>query len=319
MENNDQKNEEKITIANAIETFLRRGVAKNLSPKTTITYEGRLGVFQSFIGHDTYVSKINLDMIDCYALYLKENGSRNDITVYSYLRDLRTFLNYCMERGYLAKFKISLPKVDKKIKETYTDEELAVLLTKPDVDYLSRGSEYKIWVFTNFLLATGSRISSALDVRVEDLNFSSGLIQMNKTKSRKSQIIPMSSALAEVLQKYLASRQCDAGEYLFSNKSGGKADIRTYQGMLARYNRNRGIAKTSAHLYRHTFAKKWILNGGDMFRLQKILGHSDLSMVRNYVEMFGNEIAIDFNKFNPLDNILSNKTKQNSKEDLSDD
>ena len=73
--------------------------------------------------------------------------------------------------------------------------------------------------------------------------------------------------------------------------------------MLATYNRNRGVKKTSAHLYRHTFAKRWILNGGDIFRLQKILGHSDLAVVKEYVEMFGQDLSRDFGKFNPLDTL----------------
>ena len=116
-------------------------------------------------------------------------------------------------------------------------------------------------------------------------------------------MIPMSVILATVLQEYLVYRKGGAGDYLFCNSYGDKGERRTYQAMLASYNKSRGVSKTSAHLYRHTFAKKWILNGGDIFRLQKILGHSDLSMVREYVNMFGNELSLDFNRFNPLDNM----------------
>ncbi|MCL2697847.1 MAG: tyrosine-type recombinase/integrase, partial [Oscillospiraceae bacterium] len=56
------------------------------------------------------------------------------------------------------------------------------------------------------------------------------------------------------------------------------------------YNRNRGVEKTSIHLFRHIFAKNWIMNGGDIFRLQKILGHSSLEMVKEYVSMLGVDI-----------------------------
>lgn len=63
------------------------------------------------------------------------------------------------------------------------------------------------------------------------------------------------------------------------------------------------MEKTSIHLYRHTFAKKWILAGGDIFRLQKILGHSSLDVVKEYVEMFTNDLQKDFDKFNALEQI----------------
>ena len=76
---------------------------------------------------------------------------------------------------------------------------------------------------------------------------------------------------------------------------------------MYRYHKKRGVEKTSAHAYRHTFAKLWILNGGDIFRLQKILGHSSIEMVRNYVEMFSEDLKKDFAVYNPLDNFLKEK------------
>jgi len=274
-----------------------------LSEKTIKMYVQRIQPFLSFIGgENTLTSSIAPDAIDDYSIFLRETGNRNEITVTSHLRDLRVFLYHCMDEGHLPPFKIKLPKTTKEIKETHTDEELKKLLRKPSLKTCDF-TEYKTWVFTNYLMATGNRISSILNIKISDLDFENALIQINKTKNRKAQIIPMSSTLSTILQEYLIYRKGELADYLFCNTSGGMANIRTYQESLAKYNNNRGVAKTSAHLYRHTFAKKWILNGGDIFRLQKILGHSDLTMVREYVNMFGNELSLDFNRFNPLDNM----------------
>jgi integrase/recombinase XerD len=209
-----------------------------------------------------------------------------------------------MEMEYLSNFKIPIPKVDKKLKETYTDTELKALLKKPDLKTCNF-SEYKIWVFSNYLLATGNRISTALSLKIEDIDFTNGIIQLNQTKNRTSQLIPLSSVLEKILKEYLRYRKGTLKDFVFCNSFGAQGDKRTYQEMLASYNRERGVEKTSAHLYRHTFAKKWILNGGDIFRLQKILGHSDLTVVKEYVQMFGQDLAIDFDKFNPLDRTVS--------------
>jgi len=78
---------------------------------------------------------------------------------------------------------------------------------------------------------------------------------------------------------------------------------RSLQTAIGRYNQKRGISKTSIHLFRHTFAKNWILNGGDMFRLQKILGHNSIEIVKHYVNMYGGDLKNNFDVFNPLDNI----------------
>lgn len=92
-------------------------------------------------------------------------------------------------------------------------------------------------------------------------------------------------------------------DYAFPNTYGGKLMVRS----LMYYNRRRGVEKTGVHRWRHTFAKNWILNGGDIFRLQKILGHSDMTIVRNYVNMFTNDVQMDFDEFNPLEKIKVDK------------
>jgi integrase/recombinase XerD len=215
-----------------------------------------------------------------------------------------------MENGNIAPtFTIRMLKTDKKIKPTYNNEELSLLLKKPNKDKCNF-TDFRIWALSNYLLATGNRISSALDLRICDIDFTSGIIQINKTKNRKSQLIPLSKALEGVLNEYLSIRGGEPTDYIFCNSFGEKGDMRSYEELIAKYNTKRGITKTSAHLYRHTFAKNWILNGGDIFRLQKILGHSDLTVVKEYVNMFSNDLSIDFDKFNPLDNLNINISKK---------
>ena len=61
--------------------------------------------------------------------------------------------------------------------------------------------------------------------------------------------------------------------------------------------------RISSHTWRHTFAKNYLLNGGDVFSLQKIMGHSDISTTRKYLNLNENEIKQQHDKFNPLDNL----------------
>lgn len=63
---------------------------------------------------------------------------------------------------------------------------------------------------------------------------------------------------------------------------------------------------------RHSFSKQYILNHGDVFKLQKILNHSDLDMVRNYVNMFTSDIQKDFNEFNPLETLNKHTNMNNN-------
>lgn len=293
-----------LSIQEAFDLFIRKCKIKNLTDLSISSYEKKMVHFYEFIDKSEPITAVTKDTVDDYILWLRENTEANDITINSYLRSVRAFLYFCMEDRYIPTFKIQLIKAEKKIKETYTDDELMRLLEKPDIDNCSF-SCYKTWVFENYLLGTGNRISTALDLHIGDINFQSGVIILRKTKNRKQQIIPLSATLAEILQGYLQIRGGEADDYVFCNEYGEQASCRTYQQLVRRYNRKRGVEKTSCHTFRHTFAKNWILNSGDMFRLQKILGHSDLTVTKEYVNMFGQDLQMDFEKFNPLDNLKS--------------
>lgn len=297
-----------LSIQEAFEMFIRKCKIKNLTDLSISSYEKKMVHFYEFIDKNEPITTITSYTVDDYILWLRENTEANDITINSYLRSVRAFLYYCMECNYIPTFKIKLIKADKKIKETYTDDELMRLLQKPDTNNCSF-SCYKTWVFENYLLGTGNRISTALDLHIGDINFQSGVIVLRKTKNRKQQIIPLSNTLADILQEYLQIRGGEDEDYLFCNEYGQQASCRTYQQLVRRYNIKRNVNKTSCHTFRHTFAKNWILNSGDMFRLQKILGHSDLTVTKEYVNMFGQDLQLDFEKFNPLDKIV----KQNRK------
>lgn len=294
------------TIQQAFDLFIRKCKVKNLTELSIESYKKKIIHFYEFMDGETSLATITSDTIDDYILWLRDNTHANDITINSYLRAVRAFLYYCMECNYLPSFKISLIKAEKKIKETYTDEELERLLQKPDLDTCSF-SCYKTWVFENYLLGTGNRISTALDVHIGDINFESGMITLRKTKNRKQQIIPLSHTLADILQEYLVIRGGEEEDYLFCNEYGEQASCRTYQQLVRRYNIKRNVNKTSCHLFRHTYAKFAVMHGMDVFRLQRILGHSDLTVTKEYVAMFGQDLQMDFEKYNPLDNMKKNK------------
>ncbi|MFC2123055.1 tyrosine-type recombinase/integrase [Bacteroidota bacterium] len=67
------------------------------------------------------------------------------------------------------------------------------------------------------------------------------------------------------------------------------------------------VCRLHAHLCRHTFATRFLINGGDVFTLQQILGHSTLEMVRHYVNLASSHITIQHQRFSPLDHLSLRK------------
>ena len=292
-----------LTFDEAFDKFIRKCKVKNLTEKSIRSYEQKIRPFEEFCTEKNIaLSEINADTVDDFTVWVRETHKANDISVNSYLRTVRAFTYYCMDNNYIVRFKVHIPKATKKAKETYSDAELAVLLKKPNKKSCTF-TEFKIWTFENFLLGTGVRLSTALDIQIKDIKFEDDLIFLGTTKNRIQQYIPLSRSLAVILKDYLEVRGGNPTDYLFCNAYGNKANERTYQQMVQKYNTDRGIDRTSIHAFRHTFARLYIMNGGNAFVLQKLMGHSDISVTKEYVELFGTDLAVDYDRLNPLDNL----------------
>lgn len=236
----------------------------------------------------------------------------NSVTVNTNIRAIRAVCYYFMRLGYMNEFKISEIKVDKEIIETYSDVEINLLIKKPDVKKCNF-IEFKNYVICNFLLSTGCRALTLTNLKVSDLDFENQVIKYTHTRNRRQQIVPMSNSIKIILIEYLQYREIENYEdYLFVNAYGEQLKVDLLSQNLCDYNRKRGVNKTGVHRWRHTFAKKWIIGSGDgkagdIFRLQKILGHSSMDIVKNYVEMFTEDLQKDFNEFNPLEQMVEHK------------
>ena len=111
-------------------------------------------------------------------------------------------------------------------------------------------------------------------------------------------------------------RKADMEDYLFCNTYGDFLSEDALRNSIEFYNKRRGVKKTSIHLFRHTFARKYLVDcGGNAFTLQKLLGHSTLDMTKHYCTIFDADIAKNFDSFSPLEkmNANSRRIRMNSK------
>lgn len=290
------------TLSESFEHFIRKCKVKNLSEVSIKSYQQKTRQFFDFFGEDRKISEVNITAIEDFILWLRSRESCGDIAINSVLRAVRAWLYFCMDNEYLPRFKVQLIKCETPVKKTYSDSALLVLLRKPDKKNCAF-VEFRTWALINFLVGTGVRVSTAVNVKISDINFQDGTILLRQVKNRRQQIIPLGKQLASVLEEYLTVRGGEPSDYLFCNEYGQQSTVKAQQTATRKYNLKRGIDTTSLHSFRHTFAKNWVLSGGDVFRLQKIMGHSDLSVTRQYVAMFGGDLQMNFEKFNPLDRL----------------
>lgn len=216
----------------------------------------------------------------------------SEITVCTHFRDYRAIAYWLMNKGYIDKREIALKNVESDIKEVYSDSEIAKLLRKPKAD--CSFVEYRNWVVIHHFLATGNRISTVCAIKLKDIDWHDGMLSIQVQKNKRKTRIPLESTYLKVLREYVDTWLTnDDGDYLceylfpsaFINAPEQMSRV-TLGRSIAEYNKSRKVAKTSAHLFRHTFAKHWIMSGKDLHSLQKMLGHSTLDMVTHYANLY---------------------------------
>lgn len=295
-----------LTLEEGCNKYLEYCRARNLREGTINHYRQSYGQFYKYFDKDMQVSEMDEKAYQKYVVHLRET-LHNDVSINSYLRDFITTMHYLMREGYVSHFKMQAIKVDRTSVETYTDGELVALLKKPNIKKCSF-IEYQSWVITNFLFSTAVRQRSLTHIRVKDIDFDNGVVNVKVTKNRKPLIVPFNKTMSSILREFLKYRQHKSDEdFLFCNVFGKQLNKSTSYHMLYEYNKRRGVETTGIHRYRHTFAKQWILSGGNVVSLSKILGHSSLQITQNYINLLVSDVSKEVESINLLDKFTAQK------------
>lgn len=233
--------------------------------------------------------------------YITFLGDVNEQTINSYLRGYRAFGNFCEEEGFIEGFKCPIKEVDPPVKQVYTDKELRALTVKPNIENFE---EYRNYLAILLILATGARANSLINIRICDVELEEGYITLNTTKAHKIVRIGLERKAERDLTEYInywrSGQYVKPTDYLICNCYGEQLTRNALAEAIKRYNRKRGVYKTSIHLLRHTFAKNWITSGGDIISLAKVLTHSELEMVKRYSNLYGSDVKKEIEEHSTL-------------------
>lgn len=302
------------TIPELFEMYIREKETFSANAKTIRSYRAKFKTVCCYYDFDILAENLQQSDIDKLIWNLKE-GKRldgqvtkvKDVSIASYLATVRSFFKWCRENNYCY---INIPpyKFETEPKDVYTQEEIKKLMKKPNLKKCSF-CEYRNWVIVCFLLNSGCRAGTLRNVLIKDLDFDSDMILFRHTKNKSSQYVPMGKEMKRILLEYLNIREGKPDDYLFPNQNNQKLTENALRLAIEDYNHNRGVTKTSIHLFRHYFAKTYIQNGGDCFRLQKILGHKKIEMTVHYANLYGADTKRGFEEFSPLE-VLSAQNKK---------
>jgi integrase len=138
-------------------------------------------------------------------------------------------------------------------------------------------------------VTTGMRAAEIFGLRWADVMYGEGLIAVrSKLKGGKMRYVPMLPELAVELRRY---RAVTGEDRIFPPKPGAKSGRQRVEGSFEDLLERAGIEDFRFHDLRHTFASWYMMNGGDLYELAKILGHSNIKMTERYAKLGRKHIA----------------------------
>jgi integrase/recombinase XerD len=306
-------------LRNLIEGFRLSCQTENKSPKTIEWYTCFLLRFLQFLqtnNQPTCVKDISKDHIRSFVLHLQQGAKTphtgqplSSSTVQGYVRTLKVFYSWLLREEYIDSNpmnRIPVPKAPVRVINTFRNEDISKLIT---LCHTSNSSGYRNLAIILLLLDSGIRVNELVNIDYSDLDLAEGHIRIRKAKGSKERFVPIGSIVQKALWKYINLYRpqplTPKITRLFLTEYGLPLTKSGVQQMLRRYGRMAGITgvRCSPHTFRHTFSKYYLLNGGDVFSLQKILGHSSLASVRIYLNLFAEDLKKQHQHFSPVDNL----------------
>ncbi|HEY92865.1 MAG TPA: tyrosine-type recombinase/integrase [Dehalococcoidia bacterium] len=230
-------------------------------------------------------------------------------SVHGYARTIKAFWSWLLAEGYITRnpmTSLKPPKTPRKVISTFSLEQIQKILNAID-----KKSSHGFRNFTMILLLldTGIRLSELINLQMNDIDFLQSFIIV-KGKGNKERVVPFGSQVRRTLRRYIMHFRPEPDSprtnELFLTEDGLPLKSRAVQSMLLRLSKKAKMSgvRLNPHRFRHTFAKQYLVQGGDIFSLQKILGHSSLEVVRMYVNLITSDILEQHRKFSPVDNTI---------------
>jgi integrase/recombinase XerC/integrase/recombinase XerD len=292
-----------MTIKAAIADYLAEQAFRGHTAKTQQHYSGSLGRFTAFTNEDMELDSITVPLLRNYHAWLeaRKNGTT---TIQTYFRALRAFLNFCYEQEYMKEKiadKFRLPKAKRKEIDVLTDSEIKTLFACFNLRYIVHLRNYCICAL---MFDSGLRMHEVVTLSLAKVKLVEGYAIVDG-KGNKERVIPLGVNTRRMLSRYIARRPAIADtENVFLMTDMRPITDNTIKQMFQKLKQRTGIKRIKAHLLRHTFATRYLENGGEMYSLQNILGHTTLEMVKRYIHTTHKKVVNSFGLYSPMDNLL---------------
>ncbi len=323
----DKRTKASPTINKLITHFEMSNVVDGKSKSTISWYRDIFNLFLRYLKenrHSNSIEEFNIENARNYVLHLRsrnklvryastqaEHSGLSPQTVQGHIRGLKALSSWLYREQYTAENRLQnlkIPKAPVKLIEPLTDGEISQITSSINQDSPTGYRNHTIFVTA---LDNGLRASEIANINLEQLDLKKGFVKV-MGKGSKERIVPIGDYVKMMLWTYINKVRPEptvAGcDNLFLSTTGEPITANTIKLVFSKLAKNSGVKRLHAHLCRHTFAINYLLNGGDIFSLREILGHTTLEMVNHYLHFTRSQLTAQHHKYSPMDKLHKEQT-----------
>ena len=279
-------------------------IEESLSENTMFSYMSDLKNFLSknSINSQKELSKLRYENVEGYIMILRNSGMAYS-SISRNIASLRKFFCFCVEKGIMKSDltdEIKLPNKQRKLPNTISPDEVVKLLESPDISTI-KGIRDKAML--ELMYATGARVSEIINLRINDISLKNEMVMLST--SGKHRFVPLGRIAIDALLNYVKDARDkftplgDSG-YLFLNFSGKPLSRQGFWKIIKHYIELCGIGgNVTAQTLRHSFALHLLKNGADIESVTEMLGYSDVSSTKIYIDVMNNKIKEVYQNAHP--------------------
>jgi site-specific recombinase XerD len=256
-----------------------------------------------------------------YKRWLQDEG-RSVLTVCSYVTVVKLFYRYCEQMGYYNNIGTGVKSSVKHrahYKEPLSGDEAARLMESVDTTTVI-GKRDKLVIA--LMLTNGLRACEVERIDIRDFDRQDGRTILHirrKGKVDKHDTVAVPEVITELLEDYISCRDFDVADPLFLNHAYGGGTRRlakvTISAIVKQRLRDIGIdrPKVTAHSLRHTCGSLLVERGVEVETIKDMLGHTDTSTTRIYIEMARQKRLLEQSPSNIIAGLITKRPKKKSK------
>jgi integrase/recombinase XerD len=290
----------------ALEIFKNNYMLDDRSCRTLAFHLENLAVFDKYLAPTLNGSGVTSAVLEDYKMDMRHRNLKKN-TINGRIKTLRVFFRILKESGYTTSDPAAGLKTIKGPKPDivpFTGEQILALFAQPDTTTFVGLRDRMIM---QILLDTGIRLDELCGLDLESLDLKKCSLRV-LGKGRKLRAVMFGSETAKAIRKYLHFTGITDG-YLILSQDGLPLQSRSVQERITIYAKAAGIkgVRPSPHTFRHTFAKMFLMNGGDPYVLRDLLGHETMSTVIIYLKLFRDDLHKKYQGKSPVDRLTFKK------------